>query len=167
MRFKYKSIRVLGEETVGSGRDYIVRQTRYDLGSVQDHEVDVPLSAIFADSTNLGCAGGLAIVVTVPVGIVALLAQYQTIPRVPGILPWLVTFGLVFGICVALIYPTMCLLGIKTAALAIACQQRQKERVQFVPAEEWESFLQRIGADSASVQGQKSRFDAVERHGNP
>ncbi|MCA9013481.1 MAG: hypothetical protein KDB01_27210 [Planctomycetaceae bacterium] len=166
MRFKYKTIRVLGEEMVGSGRDYVVRQIRYDLNSVQDHEVDVPLSTIFINLDNLGCASALAVVISIPVGIFALLGQYDALPRVPGVFPILVTLGLVFGICTLVVYPIMCLFGTKSHALATVYQQRPNDRFQCVPAEEWESFLQSIRTSTAEATARQARFDAIERQGN-
>ena len=165
MRFKYKSIRVLGEETVGSGRGYVVRQTRYDLNSVQDHEVDIPLSRVFFDSVSLGCAGLLAVLAAIPVGTIALVALFEKLPGAGSIAT---TFGVIFAICAVLFYPIFCLKEIRPAAVAAVRKQRNpgpNEQIRVIPAEDWEAFRRETHATTASAQAQQSRFDAVERHG--
>jgi hypothetical protein len=166
MRFKYKSIRILGEETVGSGPGYIMRQARYDLKSVQDHEVEVPLSLVFFDTVNIGCAGLLAILVSIPVGIVSLIALFDKLPGAGSIAT---TFGVIFTICAVLFYPIFCFKEIRPAAVAAVRKQRNpgpNEQIRVIPTEDWEAFLRETQATTASAQAQQSRFDAVERHGN-
>ncbi|MCA9008360.1 MAG: hypothetical protein KDB01_01370 [Planctomycetaceae bacterium] len=148
MKFEYNSIRILSETAAGSGPCDTLRQTQYDLNRVQDHEVDVPLSSIFVDSIRLGCAGALAILLTIPVGIVALLAMYGQSPAAKNVLP---TFGIIPGVCTVVSYPIRCLLEMRQAAYVAASQQRSStpnEKIYYVPAEEWESFIASIFAST-------------------
>ena len=165
MRFHCKSVPILEEGYVGSGHGYVIKQTRYDLGSVQDHVVDVPLSSVFLSPGLFGAAGCFALVITIPLGFIALFVLFDRFPPLTDVAR---TGGAVFLVCMLILYLIIGLSGIWPAVEQAVLKQRnppEKTSLRIVPAAKWDEFVSSLGASTAASQAQAARFDAVERHG--